>query len=151
MNKMTKRRLSHKSGRNAEKIAYLERYYGAKNLERRLSEGIDDLYLTSMQAKSPKYDGMPHSHDTERDLSDLMAKLDKEFSRLFKQQKKAVAIRQEIEACINVLEKEKERMVLWLRYIKFYSWEKVAVELNYDFKYILKLHGTALEHLKIKS
>ena len=150
MSKTIKRRQSHKGGKNAEKIAYLEQYYEAKNLERRLSEGIDDLYLTSMQAKSPKYDGMPHGHDTERDLSDLMAKLDREFSRLFKQQKKAIEIRQDIEKSINALEKEMERMVLWLRYIKFYSWEKVAVELNYDFRYILKLHGTALEHLRIK-
>lgn len=150
MSKTIKRRQSHKGGKNAEKIAYLEQYYEAKNLERRLSEDIDGLCLTSMQAKSPKYDGMPHGHDTERDLSDLMAKLDREFSRLFKQQKKAIEIRQDIEKSINALENEKEKMVLWLRYIKFYSWEMVAIEMSYSYNHVIRLHDMALNNLHIK-
>ena len=150
MSKTIKRRQSHKGGKNAEKIAYLEQYYEAKNLERRLSEGIDNLCSTSMRAKSPKYDGMPHGHDTERDLSDLMAKLDREFSRLFKQQKKAIEIRQDIEKSINALENEKEKTVLWLRYIKFYSWETVAIEMSYNYNHVIRLHGMALNNLHIK-
>ena len=145
-----KRRNARGTSKNYEKIQYLERYHEVIMLEKRISDSIDTLHETSMQAKSPKYDGMPHSHDTERDLSDLMVKLDKEFARLFKMQRKAIAVRKEIESSINSLEKEKERMVLWLRYIKFYSWERVAVEMNYNYDHVIRIHGCALEHLNIK-
>ena len=144
---MKRRRNARKTAKNYEKIAYLERYRAAVNAERRIADSL--ATLETVGAKSPLYDGMPHSQDTERDLSDFMVKIDKELSRLLRKKQETVQLRQEIEAVITSLSDETERMVLWLRYIRFYSWEMVAVEISHEYRYVLKLHGSALNHISI--
>ena len=145
---MKRRRNARKTAKNYAKIAYLERYRAAVNAERRIADSL--ATLENVGAKSPLYDGMPHSQDTERDLSDLMVKIDKELSRLLRKKQETVQLRQEIEAVITSLSDETERMVLWLRYIRFYSWEKIAVELGYVIRQVYRTQGKALNNLEIK-
>ena len=49
---------------------------------------------------------------------------------------KIIDLENEINEDIDTLE---------LRYLCFYSWEKVAVEMEYDLRYLHKLHRKALE------
>ncbi len=145
---MKRRRNARKTAKNYAKIAYLERYRSAVNAERRIADSL--ATLQAVGAKSPLYDGMPHSKDTERDLSDLMVKIDKEMSRLLRKKQEAIQLRREIETVITSLSDETERMVLWLRYILFYSWEKIAVEMGYVIRQVYRTHGKALNNLEIK-
>ena len=43
------------------------------------------------------------------------------------------------------LDNPEYQTLLELRYLCFYSWEKVAVEMEYDLRYLHKLHRKALE------
>lgn len=49
---------------------------------------------------------------------------------------------------INALENEKNIEVLHRRYIRFQSWERIANDMNYSVRYILKIHGLALEEFR---
>lgn len=51
---------------------------------------------------------------------------------------------------INLLENEKNIEVLHRRYIRFQSWERIAGDMNYSVRYILKIHGLALEEFRGK-
>ena len=36
------------------------------------------------------------------------------------------------------------RLLLQLRYVNFYTWEKIAVEMNYCYRQVLRIHGEAI-------
>ena len=44
-----------------------------------------------------------------------------------------------------------QREVLTRRYLLYQKWEYIAVEMNYNIKWIFKLHGKALSKLTIES
>lgn len=57
-----------------------------------------------------------------------------------------VDLKREIVGVIKAIDNSEHQTLLELRYLCFYPWEKVAVEMNYDLRYIHKLHRKALEH-----
>jgi len=56
-----------------------------------------------------------------------------------------VDLKREIVGIIKRIENPEYQTLLELRYLCFYSWEKVAVEMEYDLRYLHKLHRKALE------
>lgn len=46
---------------------------------------------------------------------------------------------------IRTMKNERYVDVLYLRYVRGHSFEQIAVEMNYSFRYILNLHGWALK------
>lgn len=58
--------------------------------------------------------------------------------------------REKINAAIEAVENTTLRSVLRYRYIDGYSFERIAVEMNYSWRHILRLHGDALSALKRK-
>ena len=55
--------------------------------------------------------------------------------------------RKEVEFVINLLENYQEKIVLEMRYLNYYDWQEIAIQLNYSERMIYKLHGSALFHL----
>lgn len=55
-----------------------------------------------------------------------------------------VDLKREIVGVIKSIENPEYQTLLELRYLCFFSWEKVAVEMDYDLRYLHKLHGKAL-------
>ena len=56
-----------------------------------------------------------------------------------------VDLKREIVGVIKRIDNPEYQTLLELRYLCFYSWEKVAVEMEYDLRYLHKLHRKALE------
>ena len=54
-------------------------------------------------------------------------------------------IKHSIERAIDCVPDASQRAVLVRRYICCERWEKIAVELNYDYRWVLRLHGRALQ------
>ena len=59
------------------------------------------------------------------------------------------AVKQEIEAAIEQVGDSTLRAILIMRYLRFYTWEHIAVELNYGYRQICRLHGKALLQVKM--
>ena len=55
--------------------------------------------------------------------------------------------KRQVEDAIAGVRDPRERKVLTLRYINGLRWEEIAVRLNYDYRWVLRLHGKALEKL----
>ena len=70
-------------------------------------------------------------------LIDLEKDLDAEIDELVDDVRLA-------ENIINQLEDRRHKDVLKFRYLNGWSWERIAEEMNYDRRYVLKLHGFAL-------
>lgn len=63
----------------------------------------------------------------------------------------AVKRRKEMEAAIATVEDRTLQLLLRYRYIDGMTWEQIAVKMNYDYRWTLRLHERALTRLTIES
>ncbi|MBV1758025.1 MAG: hypothetical protein KMY55_09300 [Dethiosulfatibacter sp.] len=60
-----------------------------------------------------------------------------------------VNLKQEIVTVIKDIDNLEYQTLLEKRYLCFLSWERTAVDMNYDLRYLHKLHNRALKECKI--
>ena len=73
--------------------------------------------------------------------ADYSAKIDNRIDELY-------AIKTEIKAAINKLDDPLLRALLIARYVNMKTWEQIAEDLNYDLRWIYRLHGKALRAIE---
>lgn len=76
----------------------------------------------------------PHKYDR---LAELDEKIDQRIDQL-------VAVKQEIMDAIAQVEDNRYRTLLTERYMEFRTWEQIAVDMNYTWRWTMKIHGQAL-------
>ena len=129
---------------NELKKEYLRSYTPAVSAARRLEEEIERLRADKM-APALVMDDMPHAHD-QKDLSGYAAKLDELERKLIKARYERIDLYAEIFADIERLEDETEKTVLTYRYLRRYSWEKICVEMGYQWAQVHRIHARALKN-----
>ena len=69
-----------------------------------------------------------------------------EYSRLlYKRIDKLLEINKEIAEAISKVDDTTLRSLLTARYINFKTWEQIAVDMNYSYVHVLRLHDKALK------
>ena len=58
-------------------------------------------------------------------------------------------IKREVNAAIDSVADMRYRHVLELRYRNYYSWDRIANALGYDLRYVYRLHGKALQCIRV--
>lgn len=91
-------------------------------------------------------DGMPHGSGKSDPtatagmrLADIAAEIDDEIGRLTEE-------RSRITAVLSTLPL-KERNLLYYHYILGFTWEQVAVEFHYNYRWVMRLHSKALKRI----
>lgn len=133
--------------KNEEKKRYLQQYREAKKKVRRISEQISELRSQKMFPAAVG-DGMPKGNG-HSDFSGYVAKLDTLIRQLEQEREQAVKQYAEIYMQIHKVQDETEREVLIRRYLLGEAWERIAVNMDYDYRYVLKIHGKALKKFEI--
>lgn len=131
---------------NELKKEYLRSYSPAVSAAQRLEEEIEQL-RTDKMSPALVMDDMPHSHD-QKDLSDYAAKLDELEQKLIKARYERIDLYAEIFSNVEKLENESEKTVLTYRYLRRYSWEKICVEMGYQWAQVHRIHARALKNFK---
>lgn len=132
---------------NEEKKRYLNGYRDCTRREQQLQEQIDELRSQQM-FPSVNHDGMPQGN-THSDLSGYMARLDALISQLEHEQAMAVRQYKEIHDRIHQMQDGAEKEVLIRRYLMGRTWEQIAVDMDYNYRSVLKIHGRALRSFEI--
>ena len=132
---------------NEEKKRYLNGYRDCTRRERQLQEQIEELRRQKMYP-GLQMDGMPHGN-THSDLSGYVARLDALISQLEHEQALAVRQYKEIHDRIHKMQDGAEKEVLIRRYLMGRTWEQIAVEMDYNYRWVLRLHGRALKNFEI--
>lgn len=132
------------NGRQMNAKDYLSQYRHMVWLEQEIEQEIDAL-RTRYIGKAITYSDMPTAHNSERDLSDYIAQLDGLLLKLQHQKMEAISVYQSIEDTINHVVPEREQKLLRLRYLRCMTWEEVAEAMDYDVRWVYKIHGDALE------
>lgn len=99
---------------------------------------------------TPSYSDMPKSPNREGsrmesailDIIELEDEISKDVVEL-------VALKKEIVEVIKQVGNTEYQTLLEERYLCFITWEQIAVDMGYELRYIHKLHGKALEEIKV--
>lgn len=75
-------------------------------------------------------------------IVDLQQEVNEEIDKLTK-------IRRDVQSVILSVSDSARRNVLRLRYVQGMSWEQIAVELNYTYRHVMRLHGEALQQINM--
>lgn len=132
---------------NERKKEYLKGYIYSMRKAQRLKEQIEELRSQQM-FPSVNLDGMPQGN-AHSDLSGYMARLDVLVSQLEHEQAMAVRQYKEIHDRIHQMQDGAEKEVLIRRYLMGRTWEQIAVEMDYNYRWVLRLHGRALKNFEI--
>ena len=135
---------------NQEKKKWLLEY---RRLEQNIERDMEELQrlesraekITSMVSEMPK--GSQQGDSLQRSVEkicELKVSLNQRIDA-------AVEKRKEIETVIETLEDKTLQLLLRYRYIDGMTWEQIAVKMRYDYRWVLRLHGRALERLTIES
>lgn len=134
---------------NRDKIKYLKRYI---NLDREIERKLEEVArlrskltrVTEVFTAEPKGGGSIYGKTEEilAKIVDLENEIDVDIDRL-------VAIRDGIKTIIEAVEDDRERLLLQYRYLDGKTFEKIAVEMNYSWRQIHRLHSQALTNLKM--
>lgn len=93
-------------------------------------------------------DGMPHAND-HKDLSDYAAKLDELEKKLIKARHERIVIYTDIFDILENVENESYKELLAYRYLRGYTWERIADEMKYSVAQIHRIHNKALKELEM--
>lgn len=106
-----------------------------------------DIQAELYDVKAIKYSDMPHGTDVGKPTEEkvmLIQRLQENIEQLkeeLKDLEKEMQDFDHITACLNPIQKN----ILSLRYIKGYTWEKIAFACNYTRKQCFNIHNAALE------
>lgn len=133
---------------NQEKKEYLRRYKAA-------DDEINDLLrekeriLSRLTRMTSSATGMPRGGGDKDPMTNGVAKMIELEREIDSKVDKLVELRREIEAGIETVDSNTQRRLLKLRYIDGMTWERVAVEMDYSYMQVCRLHGKALNALKM--
>lgn len=135
---------------NERKKEYLRGYRTNRRRVNRIDGEVKELRELAESVKATDYSGMPHGSGNQKDLSDELARIDTLEKRLEQEREKCVESYISIENLIKSVKNEDENDVLFYRYVKGLRWWEIAEKMDCSERWVHKLHGRALGHLKIK-
>ena len=134
---------------NRDKIKYLKRYI---NLDREIERKLEEVArlrskltrVTEVFTAEPRGGGSIYGKTEEilAKIVDLEKEIDADIDRL-------ISIRDNIKAIIEAVEDDRERLLLQYRYLDGRTFEEIAVQMNYSWRQIHRLHSQALTNLKM--
>ena len=100
--------------------------------------------MYTIGSPSPEGDRVQTSVNGEARFETLFAKIDEKEREITEKIEKLIDFKLKVSGEISGLKDRRFRLILHKRYLQFMSWEKIAVEMNYNRQYVIELHGYAL-------
>ena len=124
----------------------------ARNLDQRIitkTQMIDSLNDLATRCTAT-YSDMPKSPNRGNSrLEECVMKIIDLEEQITEDMEKLVNLKKEITHVIQSVSNPEYQDLLAKRYICCESWEKIAVDMNYELRYIHKLHSRALQEVKV--
>lgn len=121
---------------------------------RRIDQHIDslirereDLEKAQTFLRSPQIEGdrVQTSPSGDPPFMGYLLKWDKLTQQIGEEWDKLIELKHEAISRINNLKDSRHIDLLMRRYVRYESFEQIAVDMGYSFDYVLKIHGRALE------
>lgn len=127
----------------------LRKYKAVKAEILQLQEQINELESVMVAPKIPQLTGMPFGGNSEPDkIGNIVAKAEKLRDLYYSKLEGLMELQEEIENAIAGLNNQ-EQLLIRLYYFSSYTWEEVAVRLNYSWTQTHRKHRAILEKLAV--
>lgn len=127
---------------------YLQQYRDAVRRAAAAQDHLDELRSMANRI-TPNYSSEGGgTHQTGDKLGDAVARILDAESRVSDEIEMLEATEREVIGTINSVEDERLRGILYRRYICGRKWEVIAVDLNIEYRWLLRLHGRALQEVQ---
>lgn len=127
--------------------AYLWRVRDAERELKLLEQEYEQAKSDILHLKAIQYDADKVSGGKIGDLSDAIAALEGYAERVNAKWDELIALRERAKELIARIIDWRCREVLTRRYLRGQSWERIAVDMEYDFRWVIRLHGRALRSI----
>lgn len=97
----------------------------------------------TLDASPSKPTGPGKGQDILAKIMDLELEIQKDIQEL-------LAVKEDVQKLIKSVDEPELRVLLELRYLCYRSWNDIADSLNYDLRWVHRLHGKALQALQEK-
>ena len=128
---------------------YLRQYINAKNRFKSLSDEMIEIRSAATRITPVISDMPPCSHVNDK-IALSVEKLDECAKKLEEEAKRMQNAMDDVQNVINSISNPTYRQVLTYRYINGYTWEQIAVKMNYTYRNITRLHGKALRNVVLE-
>ena len=123
---------------------WLRSYRYLKSEAERLEEELAE-WRSKAEKMTRELSGMPSGSGGWDKVPACVEKIWELERKLEEQLKEVIGRRNEIEKAITSVPNETFQLLLRLKYIDGDTWEKIAVKMNYNYRWVLYLHGRALQ------
>lgn len=123
---------------------WLRSYRHLKSEAERLEEELAE-WRSKAEKMTRELSGMPSGSGGGDKVPACVEKIWELERKLEEQLKEVIGRRNEIEKAITSVPNETFQLLLRLKYIDGDTWEKIAVKMNYNYRWVLYLHGRALQ------
>lgn len=127
---------------------YLSQYGWAERNIRRLEEEKERWHRRALHI-TPSWSDAPSSGLGEDKIQTAVEKTCMIEEEIIEEIDRLADLRREIMTAIAEVPNPAQREVLERRYIRLQSLERIAVEMNYSYAHVLRLHGWALQQVPI--
>lgn len=129
-----------------DKKRWLGRYRESNRCINALGSELQQWHARAESVTKPLSD-MPRGGSGKNPLEDAMGHVWEIGEQINSEIVRAQQIRREITAAIDQMDNGTYRTLLRLRYISLKKWEWIAVDMDYDYRWVLHLHNKALKNL----
>ena len=128
---------------------YLSQAY---RLDQRINSKI--AQVSSLNELAKKYtstiSGMPHAENSSTSpMADVVTKIIDLQDEINADIDKLVDLKREIVEVIKAVDCIEFQTILEKRYLCFMPWEQIALDMNYEMRYLYKVHNRALGKIKV--
>lgn len=128
---------------------YLRQYINAKNRFKSISDEMIEIRSEATRI-TPVISDMPSGYHVNDKIALSIEKLDECAKKLEEEAKRMQKAMDDVQNVINSISNPTYRQVLTYRYINGYTWEQIAVKMNYTYRNITRLHGKALRNVVLE-
>lgn len=129
---------------------YLQQYRDAVRRAKAAMDHLDELRAMAERI-TPNYGSSGGgTHQTGDRLGAAVARIVDAESRVSDELELLEATERAVIGTINSVKDERLRGILYRRYICGRKWEVIAVDLNIEYRWLLRLHGRALQEVQKK-
>lgn len=133
---------------NQEKVQYLKRY---QSINKSIDQKLEEIAMWRNRASKMGHSlsDMPRGGERQDLIQSAIDKICELETSINSEIDQLMLVRQDIESIINQVQNEVLGTLLKYRYLNGFTWEQIAVLMNYDYRWVLRLHGKALAQLII--
>ena len=135
--------------RKIEAKEYLQQVRKAKLHINSLQEEIDTMKELAVSIGAISQGEKVLSSVSQDKMADIICEIEDRMSELKDNVTEYIKLRTEVMATISKVDNDDYQQILYKRYCQMKKWEEIALEMNYSWRWVIKLHGRALNEIDI--